>query len=342
MARGTVASEDRLHRWLRRAASARIGDDGAVLERLGRVVVTVDAHHAGVHVRSDLDPRLVARRLLAVNLSDLAAMGARPRYAFLSLAAPPDYDHRRFLSALIDAARAHDLELAGGDLSRLPCLSATLTLIGTRYPRGRFVTRGAARPGSTLWIGGSLGQAAAGLRLIERGARLEGRRLVLPGDLPPRLARAAAQAVRRQLQPTPQLELGAWLGRRRYSAAIDVSDGLGIDLARLCASSGVGADVEVEKLPIPKSLVALSRHLGIDPLDLAVGGGEDYVLAFSLPPRVRPPVAFGCTAIGRFRATAGVVWTTSRGAVDLGAPGWDHLNQRPGAPSISAPQVGTI
>src|SRR5699024_2590314 len=117
------------------------------------------------------DPALLARRLLAVNLSDLAAMGAHPAYAFLALSAPSGFDHRRFFRALLAGCRRTSLRLAGGDLAASPHVVATLTLLGTKPPRSRWLRRAGALPGHDLWLGGTVGESAAGRLLIERGAR---------------------------------------------------------------------------------------------------------------------------------------------------------------------------
>src|SRR6185436_12693499 len=125
--------------------------------------VTTDSQIEGVHFPPGLDPALVARRLLAVNLSDLAAMGAEPRHAFLALAAPPGFAHRRFFRALLAACRLQGVELAGGDLARDPHhVHAVLTLLGTRPAAGRWLRRDGARPGHRLWHGGTVGESAAG------------------------------------------------------------------------------------------------------------------------------------------------------------------------------------
>lgn len=324
---GRAGSEGELVDWLKRVADPTLGDDCAILERTGDLAVTVDAQHEGVHLPSGLDPRLAAQRLLAVNLSDLAAEGATPFAAFLSLAAPPEYDRRRFLRGLVDGCTSHGITLRGGDLSALDCLSATLTLLGQRPPRGRWLTRSAARPGDTLWLGGTLGEAAAGLALL---SGLDCPRRGLPQP-PPRLRggvrTAAGRALRRQLRPSPQLELGAELGRRRRVAAIDCSDGLGVDLGRLCSASGVGAEIEVERLPQPDA--RLCSLLGEDPLELALGGGEDYVLIFSLPPRARPPRQPGARRVGRFTEERSVIARRANGTtIEISTRGFDHLRRR--------------
>jgi thiamine-monophosphate kinase len=315
--------------WLaaRPETAGLIGDDAAVFGARRAHVVTVDSQTAGVHFPADLAPEILARRLLAVNLSDLAAMGARPAHAFLALAAAPGFDHRRFFTALLAAARRYGLVLAGGDLSSAPVTSASLTLIGARWPRARrFLRRAEARPGDDVYLGGTVGESALGLELVERGARRTATGVSLPATLriPRALEAAARRAVERHLLPRPQLELGAWLARRSRAAAIDVSDGVARDLHRLCAASGVGASIDAARLPRSARFTELARELGLDPLTLQLGGGEDYVLLFTLPPRARADVSPACQRIGRIEAGREVVLgdDVRRPLPDLG---WDHL-----------------
>ena len=328
-------SEDRLLRWLRARLAApligapSIGDDAAVLPAGGPFAVTVDSQIAGVHFVPDLDPALLAPRLLAVNLSDLAAMGAAPAYAFLALSTPPDFDHRRFFRALLTACRQHGVALAGGDLARGAQTVATLTLIGSRPEGGRFLRRSEAAAGHDLWLGGTIGESAAGQRLIARGARLRQGRVELPADFATSspVRAAARRAVRRHLRPEPQLALGTWLGRQREGAAMDVSDGLAKDLRRLCRESGVGAEIVAEELPLSDRFTDLCRSIAADPLDLALGGGEDYVLLFTLPREIDPPAHFRARRIGRITRSK-KIGLRSGGAVGvLPETGWDHLTQ---------------
>ena len=333
-----LAGEDRLLAWLTGrlaggdGAPPLIGDDAAVLPAGGPWAVTIDSQIAGVHVPPDLDSATLARRLLAVNLSDLAATGADPAYAFLALAAPPGFAHRRFFDAFLDACREPGLELAGGDLARAPAVTATLALLGRRPRGGHFLSRRGARPGYRLWLGGTVGESAAGQLLVAHGARLRGARVALPGSSEivgwPRPVRAAAaRAVARHLAPAPQLELGRWLGRRRAPvAAMDVSDGLARDLPRLCRASGAGAVVHAEALPLAPGFASLCAALGSDPVALALGGGEDYVLLFTLPDGMAPPPHFGCAAIGTITEDGETI-VIERDGVRRPLPdlGWDHL-----------------
>lgn len=328
-------SETALLRWLRTQIDpCLLGDDAAVISlgdglggAGGPFAVTMDSQIAGVHFVPDLDPAVLAPRLLAVNLSDLAAMGAEPAYAFLALSTAPGFDHRRFFRALIDACRPSGIVLAGGDLAQSPHATvATLTLIGRRPESGRFLHRKDAVPGHALWLGGTIGESAAGQRLIARGARLRGRRVVLPEGFSASasLQGAARRAVRRHLAPRPQLALGTWLGRQDEGAAMDVSDGLAIDLRRLCAESGVGAEIIAAELPLPDRFGALCHEIGEDPVFLALGGGEDYVLLFTLPEGLVPPEP-EARRIGRITRSKRIVLCEDGGTRDLPVLGWDHL-----------------
>jgi thiamine-monophosphate kinase len=322
--------EDRLLQWLReqlrKEGSDRIGDDAALLPK-AETAITVDHQIAGVHFPNGLDPRVVARRLLAVNLSDLAAVGAQPRYAFLALSSPPDEDIKGFLQALLKATKAADIELAGGDLARGPVLSATLTLVGERAPRGRWVRRDNGRPGDRLWLGGPVGQSALGRHLLERGADYRRSRIQLPSDLAsdPLLAGGAKQAIHSHLFPDPQIELGRWLAGRSRAAAIDISDGLSLDLHRLCRESGVGARLRTEDLPSTPLFQELCAWLDLRPLDLMLAGGEDYCLLFCLPNSIRPPRTYGCTCVGELTRDRSIRLIEEGRERLLEARGWDHL-----------------
>lgn len=340
-------SEEGLVAWLRtltsrqRRGGARsrqqrlIGDDAATLPN--GAVVTVDQQIEGVHFPAGLPPAVVARRLLAVNLSDIAASGARPSHAFLALAAPREFDHRAFFRALVRACDDYGVALAGGDLALASHLHLSLTLIGERRPTDAKLGRDSARPGQRLWLGGTLGESALGCELLRRGAHARGSSVVLPAFLPVKgvLRTAAARAVRRHLLPAPQLELGRWLSARGPGAsiaAIDVSDGLAKDLHRLCAASGVGARLDGDALraATPPHFAELAARLEVDPARWVEGGGEDYVLLFTLPKRTSPPRKFGALAIGSTTRTRGIFVNDPDAAPAsrqrrLVNAGWDHL-----------------
>lgn len=344
-------SEESLVAWLRTLTSrggTLIGDDAATLP--SGAVVTVDQQIEGVHFPAGLPPAMVARRLLAVNLSDIAASGARPRHAFLALAAPRGFDHRSFFRTLIGACAAHGVVLAGGDLAQAAQLHLSLTLIGERRPTDATLARGRAREGQRLWLGGTLGESALGCELLRRGARPRAGGVVLPASFSVKggLRSAAVRAVRRHLLPTPQLELGLWLaarGRSAHIAAIDVSDGLAKDLHRLCAASGVGAllDGAALRTAVPRHFRDLAALLDVDPNRWVESGGEDYVLLFTLPKTVSPPGRFDALAIGTITRQKGVLIDDSdadpaRGLRPLAASGWDHLSGR--SPSAAAGRGG--
>jgi thiamine-monophosphate kinase len=317
-----TGDENRLIDWLRRQpGGAFIGDDAAVLPAgsfADSFAVTLDHQISGVHFPPGLDPALVARRLLAVSLSDLAAMGASPAYAFLALAAPAGFDHRRFFTALLAACRRYGLTLAGGDLARNPVLTTSLTLLGTKDEAARWLTRSGARPGHALWLGGTTGESAAG-RILIAGAK--------PVEASASLQRAMRKAIRRHLQPTPQLALGRWLAQQKEGAAMDVSDGLARDLHRLCRASGVGAEVDAAALPFADRFTRLCETAGADPLALALGGGEDYVLLFTLPEGIAPPER-EARRIGRITKGKRLVLLRDGERSDLPDAGWDHLARK--------------
>ena len=326
------ASEDELTDWLREACACRgsqlIGDDAALLPRSANWAVTMDTQIEGVHFLPELDPRSIARRILAVNLSDLAAVGARPAYAFLALSTPQGFDHRTFFTAFIETCDQFDLELAGGDLSSQPRLTAALTLLGDKATGRRWLQRGTATVGESIWVGGTVGEAALGFRLLQRkaGSVRHGTDATSLGlDLPPHLATAAKRAIGRQLLPKPQIALGAWLGGCPAGAAIDISDGLSRDLRRLCSASRVGAEIALEDVPLSQHLKPLAELLACRWQDLVLNGGEDYVLLFTLPPEIRPPKRFSCCKIGTIRRKD--ITLSQRGkieALDIG--GWDHIS----------------
>jgi thiamine-monophosphate kinase len=251
-----------------------IGDDAALLRppRGLDLAVTVDAVVEGVHFGAGFTPEDVGWKALAVNLSDLAAMGARPLWALCALAVPRGADPRRLVRAgrgLAVCARRFGVALAGGNVSRAAELSLTVTAVGGVAP-GRALRRDGARPGDRLLVSGSLGGAALGLH-----------------------PRAPASALRRQRRPEPRVALGRALAGVA-SACIDLSDGLLQDLGHLAHASGVGAVVQAGSVPLHpalRRLAALDPRLG----ELALAGGEDYELLAAVPPG-RVPRALAAAA----------------------------------------------
>jgi thiamine-monophosphate kinase len=312
-----------------------IGDDCALLRPSpsGELAVTTDLSIAGRHFRLDWHPpESVGHRALARGLSDLAAMGARPVAAFLSLGVPHELTIatgrqpawvQSFLDGLLALAAAHKTPLAGGDLSESPIAVADIVLIGA-VPRGRALLRSAARPGDLLYVTGALGGAAAGLaRLAGLAGASEPAKTHLTSAKPPRIPKKLEAQLAPQLYPQPRIAQGLWLVRHRLaSAALDLSDGLSTDLAHLCEESGVAAEVDAALLPIhPNATLAQ-----------ALNGGEDYELLFTAPAATRVPkkiAGIAITQIGRIlplrRNRPIVSLVTARGREPLRPKGWQHF-----------------
>jgi thiamine-monophosphate kinase len=245
-----------------------VGDDAAVLALDGLMAVTVDTLVAGVHFPDGIAPNLLGYRLMAVNLSDLAAMGAEPRWCTLALTLPkPDEGWLDgFSRGLFEIAERYGVSLVGGDLTRGP-LTATLQLMG-RVERGRVLTRGGGAVGDDVYVTGTLGDSAAGIALVTE--RVE----AAPGS-------AAAALKERFYRPVPRVDAGLAL-RSLASAAIDVSDGLLADLGHICERSGCGAVIETESIPVSAELLSLFPPQTA--LAYALAGGDDYELCFTAPP----------------------------------------------------------
>jgi thiamine-monophosphate kinase len=252
-----------------------IGDDAAILPAAGRLqtLLATDFLAEGIHFRTAWSPGfLLGRKALAVNLSDIAAMGGVPRACVLSAGFParlrPDYA-REVARGLADRARRHGVALVGGDTGRARSLFLNVALLGAVEP-GRAVRRSGARAGDGLYVTGTLGASAAGLRLLRRGVRTgKGR-----------TGRGAAAALRAHLDPEPRVVAGRLLGLTGLAAAmIDLSDGLWQDLPRLCAASGTGAVVEEAAVPVSPAATALLGRAGAR--RGAIVGGEDYELLFA-------------------------------------------------------------
>ena len=336
-----TTEENLIERIRRRIPSAEggalrlgIGDDAAVLRAPAGAdwVVTCDPFLEDVHFLADAHPpAVVGYKALARATSDIAAMGARPEVFLLGLTLPTSRTGSwldDMLSGMARAARAFRLRIAGGDVARSPAknpkIALNITVLGTAWP-GHILRRSAARPGDAIFVSGRLGAAQLGLELILRGMHRHARWRYL---LAP------------QFRPVPQLELGRWLAGRGIAAAMDISDGLSSDLHRLCEASGVGARIEAEKLPCTRVPGGL-RSLRLDPLTLALHGGEDYGLLFTVPERNlrqmrKPPIgksarhggqAFpGLTRIGEIVRGRGVTLIAANGKSEPLEPrGWDHF-----------------
>ena len=301
-----------------------IGDDAAVLRpSSGREwALSCDSFLEGVHFLAFKHaPDSVGYKSLVRAASDLAAMGAKPRYFLMSLALPPTRTGKwldQFLAGMRRAARALGIVLVGGDTSRYVTVAINITVIGEVEP-GRAVARSGAEPGDGIYASGRLGAAQLGLELLRKGL---GRRRALRRFLGP------------HLYPRVPLALGRWLARRRVaSAMIDLSDGLSTDLARLCRASRVGARLEAGSIPAVRVPAALSR-LGLDPGKMALHGGDDYGLLFTVPPRLskqlrKAPGSGEISRIGDITRNKQIVLVGRDGrARPLPAMGWDPFRKK--------------
>jgi len=338
-----------------RSVPLGIGDDCAILRppRGHEVLVTTDFTLEGRHFRRDWHPaESVGHRALARGLSDLAAMGARPLAAFLSLALPADQLStragrlwvERFFTGLRTLADAHAVPLAGGDTAQSPSdkILADIVLVGSA-PAGRALRRSTAHPGDLLYVTGTLGGAAAELAELELAATKPSASSATKSGAPS-IARSLRNGWDRQsrilthpqLFPQPRLAVGqALLGRHLATAAIDLSDGLSSDLAHLCQESGLGAEILQTAIPI-HSLALQSSP--VHALDLALNGGEDYELLFSASPATRLPRSIAGVRITRIGALARLA-SRSRGntismqdstgrRTPLDPGGWQHFAMR--------------
>jgi len=279
-----------------------IGDDAALVRGPERLLLTTDILVEDEDFRiADHPPRLLGRKALNVNLSDIAAMGGRPLHALVGMALPGDIDEswlRQFMTGFRSAAREAGVALVGGDLSQAEKIMIAVMVTGeVKSP----VRRGGAKPGDGIFVSGTLGDAAAGLRLLEKGG--------IRGVVKP-----VRPLIGAFLDPAPRLKLGALLaGKGLASAMIDLSDGLSVDLAHICGESGVGAEVEAARVPVSEALTRFAR----DPLDLALNGGEDFELLFT----VRPAKIAAVEALASRHALTRIGRITGGRSIRLVGPG---------------------
>ena len=300
-----------------------LADDAALvgIRRGHQLVVTKDMLVAGVHFLAEESPALVARKLLRVNLSDLAAMGAAPRAYLLGLAVPGGTGEdwfRAFAGGLAEDQAAFGIQLIGGDtVSTGGPLTASLTALG-EVPAGAALRRSGARSGDTVFVSGAIGDGALGLAALKAG---------IAGVDEPGLAYLAE----RYRLPRPRVALGGRLHGHAH-AVIDVSDGLVADLGHICAASGVGAEIEAARVPLsPPARAALDADPAL--LTTVLAGGDDYELAFTADAAAVGPLAdmavaldLPITAIGRVTARQGVVVLDADGVpLRLASTGWRHF-----------------
>jgi thiamine-monophosphate kinase len=274
-----------------------IGDDAAVVQPgPGDILLlTTDLLAEGVHFRRDTArPEDIGFKAAVANLSDIAAMGGTPQFVLVSLAIPSGWRAAsvgRLYKGLMEACRPHGVELVGGDTSSsLQGLFISVTLTGYA-DYSSVLTRSAARAGDLIYVTGTLGDSLAGLGLLQNhcGAALT--------------RREAGYLVGRHRRPAARIQAGRLLARHRLaSAAIDLSDGLSGDLPHLCAQSGVGAEILADSLPLSPACRAYASARALDPVSLALQGGEDYELLFTVPPGHRDRV-------DRLAGRAGCLWS---------------------------------
>ena len=291
-----------------------IGDDAAVIrQRAGfDTVVTADLLVEGIDFRLDrlqTSARDLGHKALAVSLSDVAAMGARPRFCLLSVGVPHTRWQSDFLEEFYRGVRAlaarHGVAIVGGDISRTPARVVVDSVVLGEVRRGRAVLRSGALVGDQIFVTGSLGGAAAGLKILEKPAISQSR---------VKLTRAQRRLVLRQTRPTPRVEWGALVGERRLATAmIDLSDGLSSDLAHMCRESGVGARVDAALLPIDPLLKSTNADEA-DLLSLALDGGEDFELLFTVRARDASKVP---EELGGVRVTRVGEITGARGKIKI-------------------------
>lgn len=311
-----------------RGVSIGIGDDAAVLAPTGRTewVLSCDAFLEDVHfLANSHPPDSVGYKSLARATSDLVAMGAKPRYFLLALALPASRTGAwldSFLRGMARAGRFLGMRLIGGDTTNSSWISISITVLG-EIARGRALTRCGAKPGDIIYVSGKLGRAQLGLDLVLN-----------------RLTRSPEfqNLLRPHLYPKIRVKLGEWLAQNRIaSAMMDISDGLSTDLGRLCKASRVGARIEARNLPcvtIPSNTAQALRKLKLDPLQMALHGGDDYELLFTVPPRCvkrlrRAPGFSELSAIGRITRDRKILLLGSDGSsITLAARGWDSFREK--------------
>ena len=282
-----------------------VGDDGAVLVPTAgfELVQVIDSLVEGVHFLADADPSDIGYRVVAVNLSDIAAMGARPRWMTLALTLSGQDPHwvEQFAAGLHTAADEFDVVLVGGDTTSGAAVVATVAITG-EVEQGKALLRSGAQVGDAIFVSGSVGDAAAGLQLLSRKAQDD--------FLTARFCR-----------PTARIHLGRELCGRA-SAVIDISDGLVGDLQKLLVASEVGAEIDVDRLPLSDAL--RQRFSADEQRNFALTGGDDYELCFTADPDRVKDIA-GVTAIGVVTGGQDLVCMQDGNIVDYDDSGYRHF-----------------
>lgn len=306
-----------------------IGDDTAVLRLDDREVLlaTCDIQIEGTHFRFDtISPYQLGRRAIAVNLSDIAAMGGHPTHAFVSLALPSDFpvaDFDALFEGMRDMMAAHGASIDGGNLAASgDHLMIDVFLLG-RAEKSALRTRAGAHPGDGIYITGSVGASSAGLAVLTKY-----------GSAHPALFR---DLVRAHLEPEPRVAAGIALAQSgAVTAMIDISDGLAADLGHVCNSSNAGAEIEYDLIPHRPEIDTVARELNREPAGYVLYGGEDYELLFTVSPEREADIAglsatigLPMTRIGRITGERGRISVLEKNgsAKPLTGTGWDHFRK---------------
>lgn len=282
-----------------------IGDDCAVVRKDARtdLVMTADLLVEDIDFRrSWMIPKFLGFKALAVSLSDVAAMGAAPVWAMLSIGIPPEIWRtdfvEKFYEGWFELAEKYHVQLVGGDVSKTPDKIVIDSIVAGEVLKNKAIRRSTARPGDLIFVTGELGGAAEGLKLLENGERYSSNQ-----------KNKAQNLILRQLKPLPQLEMASLLSKHNLATAmIDLSDGLSGDLAHLCRESRVGAEILAEKIPLDKNLEDTEENL-----QTALGGGEDFELLFTVDPQNEKSLTkklknFPVTKIGKTTSQTGQIF----------------------------------
>jgi thiamine-monophosphate kinase len=297
-----------------------IGDDAAAWKGDASIqLATVDSFIQGVHYPPGIVPwPELGWKALAVNLSDIAAMGGAPRYALVSLALPPETevdDVTALYTGLLELAKQYKVTIVGGDISSAPMVIINITVLGSN-PKKQLLTRSSAKPGELIAVTGYLGAAAAGLEMLTKKLKFE--------------PKAAARFRQAFFKPTPRISEGQLLLEQGVKTAIDISDGLVADLSQIGKASKVGARIDANRVPVEPLVKAA---FGEKALELALTGGEDYELLFTAKAeviaRVKKAASCPISAIGEITAGQGVTVVDRSGKpLEPGRAGWEHFTSR--------------
>jgi thiamine-monophosphate kinase len=313
-----------------------IGDDAAVVRpnTAKDVIACCDLMVEGVHFRREwAPPKLIGRKALAVTLSDVAAMGARARFAMISVALPQDCSSAfvdQLFEGICELADSFNVSIIGGDTSSSPGPLFLDTIVLGECEPNRAVTRSGAREGDSIYVTGQLGASALGLKMLERGNRLSDDESNVGTETTRRTHR---EALLKHLAPVPRLEIGSTIGVQGLATAmIDISDGLSTDLSHLLDESGAGAVIQSGEIPIADCVeLYAAGSADLDPFKLALHGGEEYELLFTCSPQHQARIAelsreFGLSIsrIGGIVAGKGL-WLEGKGSRELVRPaGFEH------------------